>query len=170
MNIKLDELYNLRKSFTYAFRGIVFCIRYERNMRIHIVTTVFVLFFALYFYKLTSTELIVLILTCVLVMSLEIVNTAIEVLTDKASPEFSILARVAKDTAAGAVLLSALASLVIGVILFWDVATFGEIVAYFLGNIVALLVLLITMILSCIFIFTGKKRRKRGTRKNRENK
>lgn len=171
--IILSRIYNFRKSFSHAFRGIAVCVRYERNMRIHIVAAVYVLFFALCFYDMAKTELILLILTCVSVMSLEIVNTAIELLTDKASPEYSALAKAAKDAAAGAVLLSAAAAVVIGVILFWDIEKFTEIALFFAGNIYALIVLAVSLVLSCIFIFTGKERRKRGAKRvsknNKEN-
>ena len=160
-----EKLYDLRKSFVHALRGIAVCIRYERNMRIHIAATVYVIFTALFFYDLTRAELILLILTCVSVMSLEIINTAIEVLTDKASPEYSALAKVAKDTAAGAVLLASFMAVVIGVILFWDIEKFKEIAAFFGQSLSMSVVLILSVILSGIFIFTGKERRKRGKRK-----
>jgi diacylglycerol kinase len=161
-----NRLYDLRKSFIHAGRGIALCIRYERNMRIHIAAAAYVIFFALCFYELTRAELILLVLTCVSVLVPEIINTAIELLTDKASPEYSALAKAAKDVAAGSVLLASAAALVIGVILFWDVYRFGVIVEYFIENILALIALILSIILSSIFIFVGKERRKRGKRKN----
>ena len=133
-------------------------------MRIHTTATVYVILTALFFYELTRTELILLILTCVLVLSLEIINTAIEVLTDKASPEYSALAKAAKDAAAGAVLFSAIAAVVIGVILLWDLEKFREMGVFFGENLYALVALIISMILACVFIFTGKERRKRGVK------
>jgi len=162
-----NKLYDLRKSFVYAFRGIVFCVRYERNMRIHMVLTAYIIFFALFFSELwefTRAEFILLLLTCVLVMSLEIVNTAIEVLTDKASPEYSALAKAAKDAAAGAVLLSSAAAVIVAGILFWDVYVFREIWVFFTGGAVPSVALAASIILSFVFIFTGKERRKRGKR------
>jgi len=110
---------NLCKSFADAFNGVFYCIRNERNMRIHMAATAIVMFVSLCFYEHSKTERIILILVCTLVMSLEIVNTAIEKLIDKVSPEHSLLAKVAKDCAAGAVLIAAIAAVVIGVILFW---------------------------------------------------
>ncbi|MCL1903931.1 MAG: diacylglycerol kinase family protein [Oscillospiraceae bacterium] len=157
---------SLIKSFVHAFRGIAFCVMYERNMRIHIVVTVYVMLTALYFYELTRTELILLILTCVSVMSLEIINTAIEVLTDKASPEYSALARAAKDAAAGAVLLSSIAAVVIGVILLWDLERLMQIIGFFSENLFALFTLLVSLVLAYIFVFNGKERRKRGIKRN----
>ena len=153
---------SLVKSFAFAFRGIAFCVRYERNMRIHITATVYVMLAVLCFYELTRTELCVLILTCAVVMGLEMLNTALEVLTDKASPEYSTLARVAKDTAAGAVLISAVAAIAIGYFLLWDMENIREIIEYFKANTFALIALVISLNLSGIFIFSGKERRKRG--------
>jgi diacylglycerol kinase len=149
-------------SFKNAFRGIAFCIRYERNMRVHIVAALFITPFALFFYELTKAELLLLILTCALVITLEMLNTAIEVLTDKASPRYSVLAKIAKDTAAGAVLTAAAAAVVIGVILFWDLAKFGEIAQIFANNPLFLLLFILFVILSCVFIFSGKERKKIG--------
>ena len=159
------RLYNLRKSFAYAINGIVFCVRYERNMRIHIVAAAYVLFAALYFYELEPAELAVLVIAIVLVMTLEIINTAIEVITDKASPEYSSLAKAAKDTAAGAVLLAAAAAVAVGVILLWDRVVFGQIADFFTANPLAVALLGLSVILSVVFILTVKERRKRGKRK-----
>jgi diacylglycerol kinase len=135
-------------------------------MRIHIAATAYVMYFASVFYELNRAELIGLILTCVLVMSLEAVNTAIEVLTDKASPEFSALAKAAKDTAAGAVLLAAIAAVVIGVVLFWCPVTFGEIIGR-LTSVPDVIGLVVSIAAACVFILTGKERRKRGKREKR---
>jgi diacylglycerol kinase len=153
----MNRLYNLRKSFMYAFSGIAFCIRYERNMRIHMVATFFVLWFA-GFYDLAAAEWGLLIMTCTTVMALEVVNTAIEVLTDKASPERSALAKVAKDAAAGAVLLASIAAIAVGALLLWDVPTFREI-ARFYSEIHNLVSLILMVALAITFVFTGKERR-----------
>ncbi|MCL2633335.1 MAG: diacylglycerol kinase family protein [Oscillospiraceae bacterium] len=155
------KLYSLRKSFAYAINGIVFCVRYERNMRIHLTIFAYVMFFSLFFYNFTRAELILLVLTCAFVMALEIVNTAIEVLTDRASPKPHPLAKVAKDTAAGAVLVSAVTAVIVGVILFWDLEILREIGMFFISNIAALIALLASVGLSVVFIFfTGKERKK----------
>ncbi|MCL1832221.1 MAG: diacylglycerol kinase family protein [Oscillospiraceae bacterium] len=161
----IKKLHSLRRSFTYAFMGIAFCIRYERNMRIHIVAFAYVMFIAVSFYELSRAELLLLILTCTSVMTLEVVNTAIEVLTDKASPEKSALAKIAKDTAAGAVLLASVTAIAVGVILFWDTAVFAEITRYFGRSLTASIALIVSVILSCVFVFAGKERRKRGKNK-----
>jgi len=140
------------KSFAYAFCGIAFCIRRERNMRIHITAFVYVMCFAVKFYRLSRAELAALILTSALVIALETVNTAIELLTDRKYPERRHLAKYAKDAAAGAVLIAAIGAAAVGVVLFWDVKIFAEIFKYFSGSIPALAVLIVSLVLSGFFI------------------
>ena len=60
----------------------------------------------------------------------EMVNTAIEVVIDKVSPQYSALAKVGKDVAAGAVFVSALAAVIVGITLFWDLERFEVIFKY----------------------------------------
>ena len=157
----MDKLYSLAKSFKYAFNGIRFCVRHEKNMRIHIVATLYVLYFS-QFYNFTRAEYILLILTCVIVLSLEMLNTAIEVVIDKVSPEYSALAKVGKDVAAGAVFVSALASVIVGVFLFWDIDTFGIIWGYFTGDIFNLAMLIGISGCAFLFINSAKKRKIKG--------
>lgn len=113
-------------SFVYAFRGIFHCIRHERNFRIHLSAMALVLYFT-HFYSFSRAELGVLFLTFALVITAEAFNTAIERLVDKASPNRNRLARISKDVAAGAVLVSAIFAVVIGAVLFWDTIVFGKI-------------------------------------------
>lgn len=105
------------KSFGYAIDGVKTLFRTQANARIHLLAAVLVISAGLFF-GLSSTEWCVLILMIALVISLEGVNTAIEFLTDLASPEIHPLAKAAKDVAAGAVLLSTMAAVLIGCIIF----------------------------------------------------
>ena len=97
----------LGNSFKYAARGIRFCVSHEMNMRIHIVATMCVLYLS-QFYNFTKEQFILLMITCVVVISAEMMNTAIEVVIDKVSPGYSALAKVGKDVAAGVRCLSRL--------------------------------------------------------------
>ena len=72
----------LGNSFKYAARGIWFCISHEMNMRIHIVATMCVLYLS-QFYDFTKEQFILLIITCVTVISAEMMNTAIEVVINR---------------------------------------------------------------------------------------
>ena len=115
----MNKFYNIKQSFVYAFRGILFCIRHEKNMRIHICVTFYVMFFSL-FYDFSRVEYALLLIVCTIVLSLEMINTAIEVVIDKVSPQYSALAKIGKDVAAGAVFISAGVAVVIGLVMFWD--------------------------------------------------
>ena len=112
------------RSFVYAGRGIWFCIRHERNFRIHMSAAIYVLLFAPYF-SLTRGEWAALLAIIGLVTAAEAVNTAVEQTVNLAAPRRRMRARVAKDVAAGAVLLCAGAAVAVGFILFarWDVWT-----------------------------------------------
>jgi len=104
-------------SFLYAFRGIRYTIVHERNMRFHLSAAVLVTAFSVV-YGLTALEYGMLFFAAGLVLSAEAVNTAVEKAVDLACPEHHPLAGIAKDAAAGAVLLAAMTSVVIGLCLF----------------------------------------------------
>ena len=91
------------KSFFYAFRGIVGCVCEQRNLRIHTVFSLYVLYFS-QFYKLSIESMCVLWLLIALVLALELMNTAVEKACDAITLEKSEMIKIAKDAAAGAVL------------------------------------------------------------------
>jgi len=107
----------LYKSFGYAFEGIFTCIRNERNMKIHCTAAVLVVIAGLIL-GLSVTEWCICLGLFGLVMALELVNTAVESVVDLVTEERKPLAKVAKDTAAGAVLIAAIMAAVIGLIIF----------------------------------------------------
>lgn len=154
-------LRKLINSFRYALRGISFCVTHETNMRIHLVAVVFVAFIS-QFYDLSKEQCILLVLTCLAVICAEMFNTAIEVVIDKVSPGYSALAKVGKDVAAGAVFLSAAASVIVAVILFWDIDRFVLIFRFFAEDIGNLAMLISYIVLSYLFITKGKKRNIKG--------
>lgn len=157
-------------SFKYALDGIVFCMKYERNMRIHIVITLYVLYFAS-FYDFSRAEIILLILTCVSAVSLEMINTAIEVVIDKVFPNYHTLAKIGKDVAAGAVLIATIAAVFIGIMLFWDTEVFFRIWLYFTGRALNFIALIISLTVAFLFINSGKRRKARVRKKvEEENK
>ncbi len=118
------------KGFYYAGRGIALAAR-ERNFRFHLCAMAFVIFFAARFYELSRGEWALLLLTCGAVLSLEAVNTAVERLCDKLSPEQDPKIGAVKDIAAGAVLILAIIAAAVGVCLFWDLERLREIAAFF---------------------------------------
>lgn len=157
----MDKLYSLAKSFKYAWNGIRFCVRHEKNMRIHIVVALYVLYFS-QFYDFTRAEYMLLIIICVIVLSLEMLNTAIEVVIDKVSPEYSALAKIGKDVAAGAVFVSALAAVAIGIFMFWDIDTFILIWEYLTEDIFNMAMLIGFTGCAFLFVSTAKKRKIKG--------
>ncbi|WP_262383935.1 diacylglycerol kinase family protein [Hymenobacter lutimineralis] len=104
-------------SFGYAFRGVAAAMRTEVHLQFHAVATVVVLGLGWYF-ELTRGEWALVALAVGLVWSLELVNTAIEAVVNLVSPEYHPLAGRAKDVAAGAVLVGAVAALAVGLLVF----------------------------------------------------
>ena len=105
------------KSFVYAFNGIFVGIKEERNMKIHISIMILVIIFGIIL-KISKIEWIICIILFALVISLELVNTSIENTIDLITQERNPKAKIAKDTAAGAVLISAIVSAIIGLMIF----------------------------------------------------
>jgi probable rRNA maturation factor len=106
----------LGRSFVCAFAGLWHAVRTQRNMRIHLSVAVAVLLLGLYL-QLTWTEWALLALTIGFVLVAEMFNTVAEAALDAAAPSFHPLVKTAKDVAAGAVLLTALISLVVGLLI-----------------------------------------------------
>lgn len=156
----MNKRFNLINSFKCAFKGITFVVQHERNMRIHIVVVLYVAFFSA-FYDLSKTDIVLLVITCALVLIFEILNTSIEVIVDKVSPKYSPLARVAKDAAAGAVLLSAIMAVIVGVVLFFDIERFKLILLFF-GEWSNSLMFIGFSAIAVVFITSGKKRNLKG--------
>ena len=102
----------------------------------------------------------VIFLTISAVICLELVNSAIERCIDLISLKYDPLAKKAKDAAAGAVLCSAVFSVIIGSIIFWDPEVFSEIFKYFAGNSAALIGIIISAVLWFIFIFSVQAEKK----------
>lgn len=146
---------SLLSSFRFAVRGISHCVRYERNFRIHLVAAAFVLYFA-HFFPFSALRWMILLLTVAAVLLAEMLNTAVERISDMLSPQYSRLARLSKDIAAGAVLLIALVAVAIGIIFFWDAAVLAEIAVYFTGAWYRLPLLLLAAAVGLIFIFPKK--------------
>lgn len=104
-------------SFKYALKGIRLSVK-QRNMRIHLLCALAVILLGFYF-KIKIGEWCILFLCIALVLSLEIINTAIEHLVDLVSPDRHATAEKIKDLAAGAVLVSAIITAVIGAVIFY---------------------------------------------------
>lgn len=106
------------RSFRHAIVGVLRMIRCQHNAWIHAAATLVVLA-AAFFLRVSAADWCWIILAISIVWTAEALNTAFEFLADAASPEFHPLVRDAKDVAAGAVLLTAIAAAVIGSLVFW---------------------------------------------------
>lgn len=107
----------LYKSFGYAFEGIFAGIRGERNMKIHCFAAVCVIVAGVLFH-ISVTEWCICLVLFGLILSLELVNTAIEAVVDFVTEDKKPLAKLAKDTAAGAVLIAAVMAAMAGLLIF----------------------------------------------------
>ncbi|GIV84915.1 MAG: hypothetical protein KatS3mg052_1922 [Candidatus Roseilinea sp.] len=102
-------------SFRFAFEGIAYAFRTQRNFKVHcgVMLAVVVVGLAV---RLAPAQWAMLALASGLVFQAELMNTALEAVVDRVSPEFHALAKAAKDCAAGAVFLTALCAVVVGLL------------------------------------------------------
>ena len=112
----------LLESFNYAFQGLVYVFQRQRNIRVHVTIAIVVLLGALFF-DLTRLELVAVLFAITLVLLAEMLNTAIEAVVDLVTSSFDPKAKIAKDVAAGAVLVAAVNALVVAYFVFADKAT-----------------------------------------------
>ncbi|MFZ7119900.1 MAG: diacylglycerol kinase family protein [Eubacteriaceae bacterium] len=106
-------------SFKHAINGIEYSFITQRNIRIHFFIALIVLLLGIVV-KLEYFELLIILLTINVVIAVEMINTAIEKTIDLITEEYNLLAKIAKDVAAGAVLISAIISIIIGVLIFYN--------------------------------------------------
>ncbi len=121
------------RSFRFALQGLWHCISYERNMRIHLVVAAYVLVFS-QFFALTGVEYAILFVVIGLVLALELLNTALEAVGNAITREQNPYVKILKDTAAGAVLVFAMAAVAVAAALFWDGAGFCRMYAFLPGS------------------------------------
>lgn len=105
------------KSFKYAFNGLKILFKEEHNARIHLVVSVLVIAFGLFF-CISAFEWLVVIMLIGLVFSVEILNSALEHLCDYVSPEWNSHIKKVKDLAAAAVFISSVVAVICGIIIF----------------------------------------------------
>ena len=108
---------SILESFNYAFQGIIHVLRTQRNLRLHFGVAVLVLIAALYS-DVSRMELIALLLAIAFVLIAEMLNTAVEAAIDVATTSFDPMAKLAKDIAAGAVLIAATVAVAVGYLVF----------------------------------------------------
>lgn len=104
-------------SFKVAFQGIYYALKYNRNIRIHFILAFIVIIASIYF-KVNAFEMGILGVMILLVICTEMINTAIEEMVNLLINEHRQEAKIAKDVSAGMVLLTAIGSIIVGVLVF----------------------------------------------------
>lgn len=153
---------NLLESFNYAFEGIIYAFKTQRNIRLHFLATAAVLGASLVF-KLSKLEILMLFITIAFVLMAEMINTAIEAVVDMFTKEYHPLAAIAKNVAAGAVLIAATVAVIVGYLIFFPaidpmiprvISTLQKAPAH---------LSLIALLLTIVLVITGKALTQRGT-------
>lgn len=151
----MDKVLKQLKSFFYAARGIISVFVTEAHMRFHLVAAVYVLIFFDKFYNdfLNTSTIYILLLVIALVFVSEIFNTAIERLCDTVTKDYSKNIKYIKDASAGAVLISAIISVVVACKVFIkpDIIKYA-IIPYFQSHTGALVLLILSIIVAVAFI------------------
>lgn len=145
------------KGFGYAFQGIWYAVIHERNMRFHISLFCYMMFFLLRydFFTVSRTEYAILLMMSALIMAGELINTGIEKAADAATLEKNPYVKVAKDAAAGGVLIAAIFSVAVGIIIMFQPEAFKKLFEYYTANPLYIVILALTLAIDGIFILTG---------------
>jgi len=112
-----SEWANFIAGFGYAFSGLWYALRTQRNMRVHLIIAILAILLGIVL-RISAIEFAMIFVAITGVFIAEMFNTVCELCVDLASPEYHPFAKIAKDVAAGAVLLSAMLAVVIGLFVF----------------------------------------------------
>jgi diacylglycerol kinase (ATP) len=119
------------KSANYAIEGILHGAKTQRHLRYHFLSAAAALFFS-YMVGVSNEELIIISLAVILVLGAEMMNSAIEAVVDLVSPDYSEKARIAKDIAAGAVLITAFGAALVGYVVLFPYVKTISLIAFIL--------------------------------------
>ncbi len=106
-----------KKSFGFALSGIDYALNSDQNLVVHFIVS-FLVIIASIILKITTFEMAILGLTILIVITTEMLNTSIEKVTDLVTKEHRMDAKIAKDVASGMVLITAMGSIIIGILIF----------------------------------------------------
>ena len=115
--LKIRGKKRLINSFKYAFQGIYYAFKYEQNLTVHLIATILAIVLGLK-YKITNNEWLIIFLTIGLVVATELINTSIEATIDLITDEINPVAKIAKDTAAAAVLVFGFTAVAVATLIF----------------------------------------------------
>ena len=115
--LKQKGIRRLFKSFKYAIEGIIYAFKFEQNIIVHTFVMILVIILGIVL-KISYFEWLICLILFGLVIATELINTSIEAIVDLACPKINPLAKIAKDTASGAVLVFAITAAISGLIIF----------------------------------------------------
>ncbi len=155
------------RSFGFAWEGLSFCFATQRHMRVHFAIMALVLL-AAWGLRVSQAELLHLLLAMILVLVTEMFNTAFEYTIDLSTDSYDPRAKIAKDVAAGAVLLAAVYSLIVGFLIFAHNPRLAQIMQHLPAqqewpDVSVLQLVLLGLLLLSILIMYVKKATGRGT-------
>jgi diacylglycerol kinase (ATP) len=152
----LNRIKKCALSFKAAFSGIFSAVNDEAHLRFHLTAAFYVIILGL-IYGLSAAGWTVIILLISAVISAELLNTAIAAVCDETNPEYSPLIKIAKDAAAGAVLVLAIGAVVIAVILFGDTTRLYASAVFVISRPWLLILLSVSVIISVVFTALGPR-------------
>ena len=149
-------------SFNFAIEGLISSLKNEKHMKVHILAAIIIVILAIII-NASKVEILIISLSVSFVLITELINTAVEAIVDLVSPERHPLAKLAKDVAAGAVLVAAINALCVGYLLFYDKlldifdgANKLHIIAGRKGNISILILILVSILVIVLKTFFRK--------------
>ena len=149
-------------SFNFAIEGLISALKNEKHMKVHILAAIIIVILAIVI-NASKVEILIISLSVSFVVITELVNTAVEAIIDLVSPERHPLAKLAKDVAAGAVLVAAINALCVGYLLFYDKlldifdgANQLHVIAGRKGNISILILILVSILVIVLKTFFRK--------------
>ena len=149
-------------SFNFAIEGLISALKDEKHMKVHILAAIIIVILAILI-NASKVEILIISLSVSFVIITELVNTAVEAIIDLVSPERHPLAKLAKDVAAGAVLVAAINALCVGYLLFYDKlldifdgANKLHVIAGRKGNISILILILVSILVIVLKTFFRK--------------
>ncbi|MBQ6936522.1 MAG: diacylglycerol kinase family protein [Clostridia bacterium] len=151
----MNDVKSLAKSFLYAIKGILWVVCNERNFRIHITCMCYMFYYLLRydFFVVSKTEFCILLLSCALVLGGELINTGVEKADDAVSREHKRAIAISKDAAAGAVLIFAVFSVLIGIVIMFQKDAFLQLFNHYATEPIYILYLVLSLIMALLFIF-----------------
>lgn len=162
-NVKRISDSRFLAAFQFAFHGIIYAARSQRNMRIHLVMAALALVATLYL-RLERSYVALVVIAIVLVLGFELINTAVEAVVDLMTVAHHPLAKIAKDAAAGAVLVASIGALIIGYLAFYEgITRTGASVAFAVAGVPRNLVLVTLLVTLSLGVLTKAVLARRGS-------